>query len=272
MHVQFRGDVIQAFLENSVVRVRLSNLLLKALLNQQAGALEDLELFDQDLHRNLTWMLENDITGVRLLVFNLVLSAFAGWAVASQQSVLVGGRGLIGALWRGSTWPCLVSASQQSFLGWGGGLSVRSGGVRLGRVWSAKVIDETMTATVNVLGEVIEVDLLPDGAGVPVTNENKEQFANLKVRRPVLGNLGARFSAGGPITRYYFSLGGACDLIRVYHCQARATMLHGVRDQMEALRSAFAELVPASLLKDFSVADLYVGFFFFSLFFLVLTV
>lgn len=26
---------------------------------------------------------------------------------------------------------------------------------------------------------------------------------------------------------------------------------------MEALRSAFAELVPASLLKDFSVADLY---------------
>ena len=58
---------IQAFLENSVVRVRLSNLLLKALLNQQAGALEDLELFDQDLHRNLTWMLKNDITGVRLL-------------------------------------------------------------------------------------------------------------------------------------------------------------------------------------------------------------
>lgn len=69
-----------------MVRVRLSNLVLKALLNQQAGALEDLELFDPDLHRNLTWMLVNDITGVRLLASNLVhwqlplmFARIAGW-------------------------------------------------------------------------------------------------------------------------------------------------------------------------------------------------
>ena len=60
----------------------------------------------------------------------------------------------------------------------------------LGRSWGfglslsgEQVIDEAMTATVDVLGEVIEVDLLPGGAGVPVTNENKAQFANLKVCR-----------------------------------------------------------------------------------------
>lgn len=138
----FGRALAKAFLENMVVGVRLSNLLLKSLLNMQAGALEDLEHFDGDLHRSLKWMLENDISGIT---------------------------------------------------------------------------EETFSADISILGEVLNVDLIPNGSLIPVTEGNKENFVNLK---------------------------------------ARAAMLHGIKDQMEAIRHGFSELVPPSLLKEFSVADL----------------
>ena len=54
----------KAFLEDIPVTVRLSKLVLKALLGREDGALVDLEGFDAELHRNLVWMLDNDITDV----------------------------------------------------------------------------------------------------------------------------------------------------------------------------------------------------------------
>ena len=135
----------KAFLVNTQVKVRLSKLVLKALLGRSGRALDDLQFFDDELHRSLVWMMENDLTGV---------------------------------------------------------------------------IEENFCTTITVLGEIIEVELLPNGSGIPVTEQNKAEFVELK---------------------------------------ARAVMLHGISDQMDAIRDGFGSLVPAHMLKDFSVADLHVA-------------
>eukprot|EP00040_Diaphanoeca_grandis_P007401 m.40792 g.40792 ORF g.40792 m.40792 type:complete len:724 (+) comp18615_c0_seq1:74-2245(+) len=139
----FGFALAKAFLESVVLRVRMSNLVLKLLLNQQAGALVDLEHFDGELHKNLTWMLKNNIEGV---------------------------------------------------------------------------IDETFATDMTVLGETTIVEMIPNGGQIPVTEQNKIQFVDFK---------------------------------------AKSAMLHGIQHQVEALRSGFNELLPASLLRDFSVADLH---------------
>jgi hypothetical protein len=54
----------KAFLEGAIVDVRLTSLVLRTLLLRDGGALRDLQHFDPELHKNLSWMLTNDITGV----------------------------------------------------------------------------------------------------------------------------------------------------------------------------------------------------------------
>eukprot|EP00041_Stephanoeca_diplocostata_P024210 m.607105 g.607105 ORF g.607105 m.607105 type:complete len:784 (+) comp22476_c1_seq2:334-2685(+) len=61
-YVLFGRALAKAFVSNTPVTVRLSTLVLKALLGQEHGALADLRHFDQDVHRSLTWMLENDVS------------------------------------------------------------------------------------------------------------------------------------------------------------------------------------------------------------------
>jgi E3 ubiquitin-protein ligase HUWE1 len=54
----------KAFLEDIQVNVRLSTLVLKSLLGKEAGSLIDLEHFNREVHKNLVWMLDNNIAGV----------------------------------------------------------------------------------------------------------------------------------------------------------------------------------------------------------------
>jgi len=135
----------KAFLESVVVRVRLSNLLLKILLDQKAGALTNLEGFDKVLHKNLKWMLDNDITDI---------------------------------------------------------------------------IDETFTTDLTIVGETTTVELIPNGANIDVTEDNKAKFVDLK---------------------------------------ANAAMMNGIKDQIEAVKLGFAELLPPTLLRDFTVSDLHIS-------------
>ena len=54
----------KAFLEGVMVNVRMTSLVLRTLLTREGGSLRDLQHFDGELHRSLSWMLTNDITGV----------------------------------------------------------------------------------------------------------------------------------------------------------------------------------------------------------------
>jgi len=94
-----------------------------------------------------------------------------------------------------------------------------------GLVWMLEnditgVIDETFSTTVSVLGKVDTINLKENGESIAVTQENKEEFVDLK---------------------------------------AKAVMMHGIRDQMQAVFEGFSEMIPPKNLKDFSVTDLHVA-------------
>lgn len=60
----FGRALAKAFLEGVTVPARLSSVVIKALLQRHGGYLPDLQQHDTELHRSLSWMLSNDITGV----------------------------------------------------------------------------------------------------------------------------------------------------------------------------------------------------------------
>lgn len=82
------------------------------------------------------------------------------------------------------------------------------------------VIDDNFSTTFDVLGQSTSVDLLPGGANIVVTEDNKDLFVDLK---------------------------------------ARAAMVAGVKEQISAFSKGFAALVPPQLLRDFTPADLQIA-------------
>ena len=82
------------------------------------------------------------------------------------------------------------------------------------------VLDQTFTITKQVLGKVVEVELVPNGAEIEVTDANKAQY----------------------VERH-----------------AAATMEAEISEQISAVCDGFHELVPVALLDQLSVADLHVA-------------
>ena len=79
----------KAFVENAIVDVRLTSLVLRTLLLREGGALRDLQHFDSELHRNLSWMLTNDITGVVDETFTATVDILGEKQVRARARVCV---------------------------------------------------------------------------------------------------------------------------------------------------------------------------------------
>ena len=96
------------------------------------------------------------------------------------------------------------------------------------------VIDETFTTTEDRFGELVTIDLKPNGADIPVTEENKKEYVEC-------------------VTILYLVtvvLTLSISLVVEYRISRR------VKDQFDAFMSGFSELIPQELINVFDEREL----------------
>ena len=79
------------------------------------------------------------------------------------------------------------------------------------------IIDETFTTTEERFGEMVTVELKPDGESIPVTEENKKDYVN---------------------------------------CVVEYRISRRVKEQFDAFMSGFSELIPQDLINVFDEREL----------------
>ena len=78
----------KAFLDDILLTPRFSVVVLKALLGDELGV-ADLSIHDPELHKNLSWMLENSVDGVIEETFTTTIDIFGE---VREEELIPGGR------------------------------------------------------------------------------------------------------------------------------------------------------------------------------------
>ena len=88
------------------------------------------------------------------------------------------------------------------------------------------VLDETFSTTEDRLGELVIIDLKPDGSNIPVTEENKHEYVDLIVQHRIVGRVGEQFRA----FMKGFSEVIPLDLVKVFDESELELLIGGMSD------------------------------------------